>query len=160
MWQLSRSLQLKRTFWSAVREDWLREGCSLGWVSHCECLRLSWQLQNIFKCYVQDASSNEVVTAVFNPCVVVVYVEKFLCICNLIGSFENKQHSLCDSEGFVGRALSGQMPFACGICSSAIINIYRRRHLQLSEFIGGKVFVSNLWATSEEFTCTAHNLIV
>lgn len=33
---LSSSLQLKSTLWSAVREDWLGNECSLGWVSHCE----------------------------------------------------------------------------------------------------------------------------
>lgn len=48
---------------------------------------------------------------------------------------------ICGREGFVGKALSGRVPFACGTRSGAIINIYRRRHLQLSGFIGGKVFV-------------------
>jgi len=91
---LSYSLWLKSTFWSAVRGDWLGDGCSLGWVSHCECSKsmskLSWLMWKIFKFYIQNASSSEGVTVVFNPHVVVIYIEKFLSICSLTGSFESQ----------------------------------------------------------------------
>lgn len=96
--------------WRVYLGVWLEKvswgGCRLHYVSHSEYLKVYWSFpdcfKKLFKCYVQNASRKESITAAFTPHVVE-YID-IMYICQFIRSLENKWYRGCMAVSFCWEA--------------------------------------------------------